>query len=137
LELYLNVAEWGEGGIFGIEAAARHYYAKTAAELTPEEASRLASILPSPRRYNPIGESKYVAARANVIYNIMIRRGIVVPEYEDVAPEEDEENNPPDSADLPESELPKTEESLTGEQPEIESPKPELPPIEQPDTKQE
>lgn len=97
LELYLNVAEWGEGGIFGIEAAARHYYAKSAAELTPEEASRLASILPSPRRYNPIGESKYVASRAKVIYNIMIKRGIVVPEHEDVADEDNWEKPPSES----------------------------------------
>ncbi|MFH1994584.1 MAG: monofunctional biosynthetic peptidoglycan transglycosylase [Nitrospinota bacterium] len=132
LELYLNVAEWGEGGIFGIEAAARHYYAKTAAELTPEEASRLASILPSPRKYNPIGESKYVAGRANVIYNIMIKRGIVVPEHEDVANEDTWEKPPPESAEETET----TEER--GEEPEV---KEELqgsavPESEQPETKQ-
>jgi len=84
LELYLNVAEWGEG-IFGIEAASRHYYGKPASVLNPEEAARLASVLPNPRRFNPLGNSRYVENRSRIIYNIMVRRGIVVQEYEDVA----------------------------------------------------
>ena len=83
LELYLNVAEWGEG-IFGIEAAARHYYGKSASALAPEEAARLASVLPNPRKYNPIGTSKYVENRSRIIYDIMVRRGIVIPEYEEI-----------------------------------------------------
>ena len=85
LELYLNVAEWGDRGIFGIEAAARKYYGKSAAALGPEEASRLASILPNPRKFNPLGSQKYVVYRSNLIYKIMVRRGIVVPEYEEVS----------------------------------------------------
>jgi monofunctional biosynthetic peptidoglycan transglycosylase len=88
LELYLNVVEWGDGGIFGIEAASRHYYGKPASELDPEEASRLAAVLPNPRKYNPTGDSRYVTHRANLIYIIMVRRGIVVPEYEDVVGED-------------------------------------------------
>jgi monofunctional biosynthetic peptidoglycan transglycosylase len=87
LEIYLNIAEWGDRGIFGIEAASRHYYGKSADELTPEEAARLASVLPNPRKYNPLGNSRYVTHRANLIYKIMVRRGIVVPEYEEVAEE--------------------------------------------------
>lgn len=83
LELYLNVAEWGEG-IFGIEAAARHYYGKSASALSPEEAARLASVLPNPWKYNPTGTSRYVENRSKIIYNIMVKRGIVIPEYEDV-----------------------------------------------------
>ena len=83
LELYLNVAEWGEG-IFGIEAASRHYYGKPASALAPEEAARLASVLPNPRKYNPIGTSKYVETRSRIIYDIMVRRGIVIPEYEEI-----------------------------------------------------
>ena len=83
LELYLNVAEWGEG-IFGAEAASRHYYGKSSSELSPEEAARLAAILPNPRRYRPIGDQRYVINRSNLIYNIMIRRGIVIPEYQEV-----------------------------------------------------
>ncbi len=83
LELYLNVVEWGEG-IFGAEAASRHYYGKSSSELTPEEAARLASVLPNPRKYNPAGDQRYVINRSNLIYSIMIRRGIVIPEYQEV-----------------------------------------------------
>jgi len=90
LELYLNVAEWGDGGIFGIEAASRQYYGKSASELGPEEASRLAAVLPNPRKYYPLGNSRYVTHRSNLIYSIMVRRGIVVPEYEEIVDEEEE-----------------------------------------------
>jgi monofunctional biosynthetic peptidoglycan transglycosylase len=95
LELYLNVAEWGEG-IFGAEAASRHYFGKPSSELTPEEAARLAAILPNPRRYSPVGDQRYVIHRSNLIYNIMIQRGIIVPEYE-VATEKTESNAQPES----------------------------------------
>jgi monofunctional biosynthetic peptidoglycan transglycosylase len=87
LELYLNVAEWGDKGVFGIGAAARHYYGKPASALGPEEAARLAAVLPNPRKYNPTGTQRYVVHRADLIYNIMVRRGIVVPEYEEVEEE--------------------------------------------------
>ncbi|MDX9716008.1 MAG: monofunctional biosynthetic peptidoglycan transglycosylase [Thauera sp.] len=50
LEVYLNVAEWGSG-VFGAEAAARHYYGRPASSLGPAEAARLAVMLPNPRRY--------------------------------------------------------------------------------------
>jgi monofunctional biosynthetic peptidoglycan transglycosylase len=83
IELYLNVAEWGEG-LFGIEAAARRYYGKPASALTAKEAARLASVLPNPRRFNPTGESKFVENRSERIYQIMIKRGIVIPEYDEV-----------------------------------------------------
>lgn len=52
METYLNIAEWGEG-IFGAEAAARHYFGKSAASLTPHEAALLASALPNPALRNP------------------------------------------------------------------------------------
>ncbi|HON60022.1 MAG TPA: monofunctional biosynthetic peptidoglycan transglycosylase [Smithella sp.] len=101
VELYLNVAEWGDG-IFGIEAAARKYYGKSAAELGPREAAVLASVLPNPIRYQPHGGSKYVVYRSEKIYQIMVRRGIVIPEYEEVisAPDETspEEMNPTDES---------------------------------------
>jgi monofunctional biosynthetic peptidoglycan transglycosylase len=82
LELYLNVVEWGEG-IFGAEAASRYYYGKSSSELNPQEAARLASVLPNPRKFNPLEDQRYVNNRSNLIYNIMIQRGIVVPEYEE------------------------------------------------------
>jgi monofunctional biosynthetic peptidoglycan transglycosylase len=83
LELYLNVVEWGDG-IFGIEAASRHYFGKSSFELTPQEAARLAAALPNPRRYNPAGDQRYLMTRSNTIYLIMIQRGIVVPDYEEL-----------------------------------------------------
>jgi monofunctional biosynthetic peptidoglycan transglycosylase len=83
LEIYLNVVEWGDG-IFGVEAASRHYFAKSASELTPEEAARLAAVLPNPRRYDPAGDQHYVVSRSNLIYSIMVQRGIVVPDYGEV-----------------------------------------------------
>lgn len=83
LELYLNVVEWGEG-VFGAEAAARRHFGKSAAALTAEEAAKLAAALPNPRRYRVDGTSQYVERRARVIYTIMAKRGIVVPEYEEV-----------------------------------------------------
>jgi monofunctional biosynthetic peptidoglycan transglycosylase len=87
LELYLNTAEWGRG-IFGVEAASRYYYEKPSSELSPEEASRLAAVLPNPIKYSPLGNSRYVTRRSDLIYCIMVRRGIVVPEFEEVVGEE-------------------------------------------------
>ena len=58
LELYLNVAEWGPG-IFGAEAAAEYHYDRSAAELTREQASRLAAILPAPRTRKPRNMDSY------------------------------------------------------------------------------
>lgn len=51
LETYINIAEWGEG-IFGVRAAARHYFGKSPSELTPKEGAFLAMLLPSPKRYS-------------------------------------------------------------------------------------
>jgi monofunctional glycosyltransferase len=52
LEIYLNIAEWGDG-IYGIEAAAQHYFHKTASQLNPHEAALLATALPNPFLRNP------------------------------------------------------------------------------------
>jgi monofunctional biosynthetic peptidoglycan transglycosylase len=79
LELYLNLVEWG-AGIFGAEAASRHYYGKPASDLSPQEAAHLAVVLPSPRRYNPLSGSKYIEERAREVLAIMVKRGIVAPE---------------------------------------------------------
>lgn len=62
LELYLNVAEWGRG-VYGAEAAARHHFGKSAAELTLDEAAWLAAILPSPQRYDPIRKTVALTKR--------------------------------------------------------------------------
>ena len=50
-EIYLNVIEWGNG-VFGAEAAARHYYQVGAGQLSEEQAARLAAMLPNPRYYD-------------------------------------------------------------------------------------
>ena len=103
LELYLNVAEWGDAGIFGIESASQHYYGKSASDLDPEEAARLAAVLPNPRKFNPLCESRYVIHRAELIYSIMVRRGVVVPEYEDVVEQGGATAEPSGAVSLPES----------------------------------
>jgi monofunctional biosynthetic peptidoglycan transglycosylase len=54
LDLYLNLAEWGDG-VFGAEEAAKHHFGKRAASLSLTESARLAAILPSPRRWSPNG----------------------------------------------------------------------------------
>jgi monofunctional biosynthetic peptidoglycan transglycosylase len=56
LELYLNVVEFGPG-VYGAEAASRHYFGKPAADLSVAEAARLAAGLPRPARWNPASES--------------------------------------------------------------------------------
>lgn len=86
IELYLNVAEWGDG-VFGIEAAAQKYYGKSASELDPRQAAALAAVLPNPLRYKPTADSRYVENRTERIYSIMVRRGIVIPEYEEIVEE--------------------------------------------------
>ena len=83
IELYLNVAEWGDG-IFGIELAAQANFGKHAANLTAREAATLAAILPNPRHYKLNGASGYVEGQSERIYQIMVRRGIAIPEYDDV-----------------------------------------------------
>ena len=66
LELYLNSVEWGEG-VFGAEAAAQHYYRKSASQLSAYEAARLAVMLPRPRYFEKLPNSGYLASRASTI----------------------------------------------------------------------
>jgi len=62
LELYLNVIECGRG-IYGVEAASRHYFGKSSSALSVDEACRLAVILPSPIRHSPYDGSRFVERR--------------------------------------------------------------------------
>ena len=66
LELYLNVIEWGDG-VFGAEAAARYHFGVSAAQLAPEQAARLAAMVPSPRRYGPGHNTAYLQRRTATI----------------------------------------------------------------------
>jgi monofunctional biosynthetic peptidoglycan transglycosylase len=66
LEIYLNVIEWGEG-IFGAEAAARHYFGSGAAALGPEASARLAAIVPNPRFYDRNRDTAWLARKTRMI----------------------------------------------------------------------
>lgn len=66
LEIYLNNVEWGEG-VFGAEAAARHYFRIPASALGTAQAARLAVMLPAPKRFEKNPGSPYVVGRASVI----------------------------------------------------------------------
>ena len=69
LELYLNVAEWGDG-VYGADAAARVWFGKPAADLLPEEAAILASMLPAPRKRNPLRPSPALRRRAHEVLSL-------------------------------------------------------------------
>lgn len=66
LELYLNHVEWGEG-LFGAQAAARHYFHVDAGQLSPEQAARLAVMLPAPKRFELRPGSEYLRGRSSTI----------------------------------------------------------------------
>jgi len=66
LEIYLNNVEWGEG-VFGAQAAARHYFRADAARLDAASAARLAVMLPAPKRFEKNAGSAYVLGRAATI----------------------------------------------------------------------
>jgi monofunctional biosynthetic peptidoglycan transglycosylase len=65
-EVYLNVIEWGNG-VFGAEAASRHYYGIGAAQLGPEQAARLAGMVPSPRFYDRNRNAPGLAKKTAII----------------------------------------------------------------------
>jgi monofunctional biosynthetic peptidoglycan transglycosylase len=71
LEIYLNIAEWGDG-VFGIGAASRHHFGINASQLTHWQSALLASSLPSPLKYNPAAPAPHLIARAN--WNLVQQR---------------------------------------------------------------
>jgi monofunctional biosynthetic peptidoglycan transglycosylase len=66
LEIYLNVIEWGDG-VFGAEAAARHYFGTSAAGIGPEAAARLAAIVPNPRFYDRNRNTPWISKKTQMI----------------------------------------------------------------------
>ena len=66
LEIYLNVIEWGDG-VFGAEAAARHYFGTSAAALTPSQAARLAAMVPNPRFYDRNRATPWLERKTGII----------------------------------------------------------------------
>ncbi|HLY97123.1 MAG: monofunctional biosynthetic peptidoglycan transglycosylase [Sideroxydans sp.] len=69
-EIYLNVIEWGDG-VFGAEAAAQHYFGVSAAQLSPEQAAKLAAMVPNPRYYDRHREARGMLAKTIVILDRM------------------------------------------------------------------
>ena len=65
-EIYLNVIEWGNG-VFGAEAAARHYYQTSAAQLSAEQAAQLAAMVPNPRYYDKHREARGLLRKTDII----------------------------------------------------------------------
>lgn len=70
LEIYLNVIEWGDG-VFGAEAAARHYYRTSARNLGPAQAAKLAAMIPNPRFYDKNRNTRALARKAAIIQRRM------------------------------------------------------------------
>ena len=69
-EIYLNVIEWGDG-VFGAEAAARHYFDVRASQLTAEQAARLAAMVPNPRYYDRHRQASGMLAKTLIILDRM------------------------------------------------------------------
>lgn len=88
LEVYFNIAEWGEG-TFGIGAASRRYFGKPASELTPREGAFLAMLLPSPKRYSQSFRdgalTAYAAKTVNSILGKMAKAQYITEEERDLA----------------------------------------------------
>lgn len=66
LEIYLNVIEWGNG-VFGAEAAARHYFGTSAASLSEGQAARLAAMVPNPRYYDRRRNTRWLERKTEII----------------------------------------------------------------------
>jgi len=113
LELYLNVVEFGRG-IYGVQAAARHYYGEDVEQLTVAQAAELAATLPSPVKNNPATRTQAFDRRVQRILNLLTREqnaaaaaattAIVAPATDPVSPADPGEAAPvaePESAQSP------------------------------------
>jgi len=69
-EIYLNVIEWGNG-VFGAEAASRHYYGTSAARLSAYQAAKLAAMVPNPRYYDSHREARGMLRKTAIILGRM------------------------------------------------------------------
>ena len=98
LEIYLNVIEWGDG-IFGAEAAARAYFGRSAAELSPDEAALLAGAIINPRQHNPAHPTARLRRRQEIIAR---RMGVKPPAAVPASPP-DQLEQPTPAAELPQS----------------------------------
>ena len=107
LALYLNLIEWGDG-VYGCEAAARHWYGKPASDLSTTEAAGLAAMIPNPRRLNPrVNAARHERATRRVLW-LMGQAGYIGRDAAGLGSEpppeavvEDEEPEPPPAASPP------------------------------------
>jgi monofunctional biosynthetic peptidoglycan transglycosylase len=76
LELYLNTIEWGDG-IYGIDAAARHWFGVSAGSLDAGQSVRLAAVIINPRRFSPVAPNQRIQHRIQLIASRMRRRGAI------------------------------------------------------------
>jgi monofunctional biosynthetic peptidoglycan transglycosylase len=83
-EIYLNVIEWGDG-IYGVEAAAVHYFGVSAADLDARQAALLAAVIINPRRYSVLDPSPRIENRVRTIASRLRRRGFLSEEQYRVA----------------------------------------------------
>jgi monofunctional biosynthetic peptidoglycan transglycosylase len=120
LELYLNVIEWGDG-IYGADAAARTYFRKSAAALSPEEAALLAGAIINPRVHNPAHPTARLRRRQQIILR---RMGWVTP------PAEAPEAPAPPPPEIPEQQIPVVPPQPQESEPPTENPEPAPPPAE-------
>ncbi|HSD30059.1 MAG TPA: biosynthetic peptidoglycan transglycosylase, partial [Vicinamibacteria bacterium] len=128
LALYLNLIEWGDG-VYGCEAAARHWYGKPAADLSADEAAGLAAMIPNPRRLNPrVNAARHERATRRVLW-LMRLAGYIgrdvaglgaepppvpVPAEEEEPPVEDAGETPPAVEEaLPEAAAPELPEAVS------------------------
>ena len=74
-DIYLNTIEWGNG-VFGAEAAARHYYQISASQLTLEQAAKLAAMVPNPRYYDNHRDAKGLMRKTEIILGNMDKADI-------------------------------------------------------------
>lgn len=72
LHIYLNVIEWGDG-VFGAEAASRHYFGVSAAQLSQQQAARLAAMVPRPRFYDKNRNAPWLQKKTQIILDRMPR----------------------------------------------------------------
>jgi monofunctional biosynthetic peptidoglycan transglycosylase len=85
LEVYLNIAEFGPG-VYGVEAAARKFFDRSAQELSPAQSARLAAVLPNPRKWRADRPGPYVQARADWILAQIGYGPVELPEPEPTEP---------------------------------------------------
>jgi monofunctional biosynthetic peptidoglycan transglycosylase len=129
LELYLNVVEMGER-TYGAQAAAEHYFQKSAASLSPSEAALLAGCLPNPRIMSPGAPNKRLRSRQRMILSRMRRWGYAA-EQEVLTAKKPEAPPPPATTAAPPAEATETTDTALEQTPPTDTASPAVPPPEE------